>query len=189
MGIKTKCLDEMKSKNINVHIYEQIDNIEDLKKFYNKYKMITVRFDNDNQNIHKLPFYKITNDSNLEEIAKEAKKYNCTMLCSNGLYYDKYLLYNFVYSVNNDEFILEICNEKVPLREMYKYKLTTIKGNISEDKFEYIDLENNKISKKNLNEILALMLKLNIKDKTVEATLYSEKVGIYKEKYVIWQIY
>ena len=73
-------------------------------------------------------------------------KLDCTLLCSNGYVYDNDLLFNFVIEVDkNNNFILELCDKKVPLRKMYEYKTTTIKGNLFDDNREYINKYDNNL--------------------------------------------
>lgn len=189
MGLKTKNLDKLVKDGLNVFEYEEITDIEILKKYSEKNKLFTIRFDRNN-NIQDLPFYIYNDDINLNSIFKEAKNMNCSLLVSNGLAYDTYLLFNFVIEIDkNNNFILELCDKKIPLREMYKEKTTIVRGNIFEDYRDYtfINRRGNKYNSKQIYTILELVLRYNIKYKYIEGTYYDKKVGILKENLVIWQ--
>lgn len=192
MGTKVKNLDYLVSNNINVHKYLEIDNLKDLIEFSNKYDKFSIRFDNKDI-IHNLPFYVYDESIDIKEeyfksIIDEMNKLNCTLLCSNGYNYDNDLLLNFVIEIKDDlSFILEICDKKIPLRDIYKYKTTIIKGNLLDKNYEYINKLENNYSKENIDYILDWVITLDKKFKYLEGTLYNNKVGIYNDYIVIWQ--
>lgn len=187
MGLKTKNLDKLLKDNLNVFEYKEITNKEELEKYITDNELFTIRFDRDN-NIQGLPFYKYHSNLDIDKIITEASNLNCTLLCSNGYKYDNNLLFNFVISIDSsNNFILELCDKKVPLRDMYKYKTTIIKGNIFEDKYEYINKFDNKYTKKNIEMIFDIILSNNFKYKYLEGTIYNIPVGILKTNVIIWQ--
>ena len=189
MGLKTKNLDKLVKENYNVFEYMEITTLEQLKNYIKNNKLFTIRFDR-GRNIENLPFYIYSKDINIEEIIDEANKLNCTLLVSNGLVHDKDLLFNFVIELDkNNNFILELCDKKIPLRKMYNEKTTIIKGNIFEDYRDYtfINRRSNKYNSKQIYKILELVLKNNIKYHYIEGTYYDKKVGMLKDEYIIWQ--
>ena len=112
MGLKTKNLDKLVKENYNVFEYKEISNIEELKEYISNNKLFTIRFDR-SRNIENLPFYIYNEDLDIEALIEESKKLNCTLLVSNGLKYDKDLLFNFVIEIDkNNNFILELCDKK-----------------------------------------------------------------------------
>jgi len=189
MGLKTKNLDKLVKENYNVFEYKEISNIEELKEYISNNKLFTIRFDR-SRNIENLPFYIYNEDLDIEALIEESKKLNCTLLVSNGLKYDKDLLFNFVIEIDkNNNFILELCDKKIPLRKMYNEKTTTIKGNIFEDyrDYSFINKRSNKYNSKQIYKILELVLKNNMKYHYIEGTYYDKKVGMLKENFIIWQ--
>ena len=187
MGLKTKNLDLLVKDNLNVFEYKEIDNIDDLKKYIKDNNKFTIRFDRE-YNIQGLPFYIYNDKLNIEEIINEMNKLNCTLLCSNGYIYDNDLLFNFVIEVDkNNNFILELCDKKVPLRKMYEYKTTTIKGNLFEDTREYINKNDNKYTKRDIESIIELIINRDLKYKYLEGTIYNKKVGLLNDTIIIWQ--
>ena len=115
-------------------------------------------------------------------------KLNCTIVCSNGLIYDKNLKFNFVCELDNDNnFILELCDQKVPLRNMYNYKTTVIKGNLYDTNYTYTNKFDNKYDEKDIDNILLWILKNKGKYKYFECTLYDIKVGILNDYIITWQ--
>lgn len=199
MGKKYDCLNKLQEAGINVHSYENIENAEQLFAYADANPSFSIRFDREN-NHHQLPFYTFDKNSfqteeekrvGLYKIAREAKKLGCTMVCSNGHQYDDIQMCNFVFQVDTDfSFTLEWSTKKVPLRNMYEYKTSCLKGNIGEDLKEmvWINKADNPIDEKAIENILTWAMKLNIFGKAIEGTLYPEKVGILKENIVCWQL-
>ena len=187
MGLKTINLDNLLKDKLNVFEYKEVHNIEELNEYISNNKSFTIRFDRD-KNIQGLPFY-IYNDSlDIDKIVEEADSMNCTLLCSNGYIYDNDLLFNFVIDIDSDNnFILELCDKKVPLREMYKYKTTIIKGNLFDDNYEYINKNDNKYSIRNIRTIIDLILSKDMKYKYIEGTIYNKKLGVLNNNIIIWQ--
>ena len=58
------------------------------------------------------------------------------------------------------------------------------------DRFDsdWINKEKNDLTVKEVEEILSWVMRLQIKNKTIEGTLYEKPVGVKKEKIVCWQI-
>jgi len=199
MGMKFKNLKELCDKKINVHSFECINELNDLIKYANSNEKFSIRFDRD-KNYNQLPFYvyskynfETEHDRNdyLKNIMEEAKKLGCSLLCSNGYLCDDIQICNFVIKIDDKHnFILEFCTEKVPLREIYKYKTTIIKGNVGDSlkDMEFIRKDFNMIDERNIEKIISWAFNLNIINKNIEATLYEEKVGMLKEEIACWQI-
>ncbi len=199
MGAKTKNLKVMLKKEINVHEFTNAKDLEELLEYAKDNPKFSIRFDRDT-NYKQLPFYtyKKGNFNSKEEeltffakIAKEAKKMNCTLLCSNGLQYDNIQICNFVICFTDKEnFVLEWSTKKVALRNMYEYPTTILKGNIKDDikDMECIQPKENRLDKKDIEKILVWALSLKRINKSIEGTLYPKKVGMLKQEIVCWQI-
>ena len=73
---------------------------------------------------------------------------------------------------------------------MYEYPTTVLKGNIKDDlkDMEWTNRQKNKIGTKEIEKILLWAFSLNMINKSIEATLYSKKVGILEQEIVCWQI-
>lgn len=199
MGMKYKNLKELSNKKINVHSFASISKLEELIRYADENEMFSMRFDRD-KDYYQLPFYKYSKsdfssreerDKYFKAIIEEAESMNCSILCANGYMYDNVQICNFVIKIDNKyNFILEFCNEKVSLREMYEYKTTILKGNIKDDlkDMEWIRKSTNVIDDKLIEKILNWAIRLNIFNKNIEATLYKEKVGILNDYIACWQI-
>ena len=199
MGIKLKSLNDLLNKGVNVHYFESINELSDLIKYADNNDKFSMRFDRDKDYYH-LPFYKYKkedfSDINkrnkyFEEIIKEAKELNCSLLCANGYLYDEIQICNFVIKIDSkSSFVLEFSTKQVSLREMYEYETTIIKGNIKDSlkDMEWIKKSSNIIDDRNIEKIISWSFKLNIVNKNIEATLYKEKVGMLKEDIACWQI-
>lgn len=199
MGMKYKTLKDLVDKKVNVHSFENINDLDSLLKYAKENKKFSMRFDRD-KDYYQLPFYKFNDDvfeneevkfEYLENIVNEAKHLNCSILCANGYLYDDIQICNFVIKVDaKANFILEFSTKRVPLREMYEYKTTIIKGNIKDslNDMEWIRKEENKLDDRTIEKMLSWAFKLNIINKNIEATLYPTKVGMLKENIVCWQI-
>ncbi len=192
MGYKTHNLQRLLDSKVNVHHYQNIDNLDALEKYRAMHPLFTMRFDSEKK-IKDLPFYvyddaKHLDDKHeyLKQIMKEAQSSGYTLLCSDGYKYDSILKFNFVIEKQaNYDFMMELCSTKVPLRTMYQYKTTIIKGNILERKYEYINRDDNKYTLDDIAFVLDYVM-----DKPYsyfEGTLYQKEVGILKEPIVIWQ--
>ena len=199
MGMKYKTLKDLVDKKVNVHSFENINDLDSLLKYAEENKKFSMRFDRD-KDYYQLPFYKFNDDvfeneevklEYLENIINEAKQLKCSILCANGYLYDDIQICNFVIKVDaKANFILEFSTKRVPLREMYEYKTTIIKGNIKDslNDMEWIRKEENKLDDRTIEKMLSWAFKLNIINKNIEATLYPTKVGMLKENIVCWQI-
>lgn len=187
MGLKTNNLKKILNEGINVFEFKEISSLEELINYSKINNKFTIRFDRNN-NIHGLPFYKYDNDLDLNKIYEEALSKNCTLLLSNGYKYDDDLLFNFVIEIENDNsFILELCDKKIPLRDMYSNTTTIIKGNLFSDDYEYINKDSNKYTENDIKKIIDFILRKNIKYHYLEGTLYSIEVGILYKNIAIWQ--
>lgn len=199
MGMKYKTLKQLVDKKINVHSFESISELDKLLKYADENAKFSMRFDRD-KDYYQLPFYKFNNEvfesdeikiEYLTNIMDEAKKLNCTILCANGYLYDDIQICNFVIKIDQKaNFILEYSTKKVPLREMYEYKTTIIKGNIKDSlsEMEWIGKNENKLDDRSIEKMINWAFKLNVTNKNIEATLYPTKVGMLKENIVCWQI-
>lgn len=199
MGAKYKNLVKLYDKNINVHEFYEIRTLDELINYSNNNSMFSMRFDRDS-NFHQLPFYKFNRndfDNHTEinnyfkKIMLEADKLNCTLLCSNGYLYDEQQICNFVIKIDDSQnFILEWCNEKVAVREMYNYKTSILKGNIKEDLkyMQWILKKENEIDNENIENIINWAFKTGFINQNIEGTLYPINVGILKEKIVCWEV-
>lgn len=191
MGYKAKNLVELQKKGINIHYFKEISSLSALFSFAKKNKLFSIRFDSAPL-IHGLPFYKITeyNENILTDIFNKAVETNCTLLCSNGLQYDDLLICNFVGEIHSGNFILELSSKKIPLREMYNYPTTIIKGNIYDNikDMAFINKDKNKISNNDIEAIVTYLFSFNINNVTIEGTLYKESVGLLNKNIVCWQI-
>lgn len=198
MGKKYDSLNHLKEAGINVHEYESLSSLEELERYAQQNHSFSIRFDRDT-NYHQLPFYTYDEETfSLEErkkyfekIVEEAKNLDCTMLVSNGHQYDVIERCNFVIRIEGDlSFTLEYGTTKVPLRNMYEYPTSVISGTLSEEikNMNWINKEKNNLTEEELEEILAWAMSIQVKEHTVEGTLYEKPVGIQKQKIVCWQI-
>lgn len=199
MGAKYNNLVKLYDKNINVHEFHEIRTLEQLIDYSKNNLMFSIRFDREND-FHQLPFYKYNrNDFNnpaeinkyLEKIILEANQLGCTLLCSNGYLYDKNQICNFVIEIDDKQnFVLEWCNKKVAVREMYQYKTSILKGNIKEDlkDMHWISEKENIIDNKDIESIINWAFGTGFINKNIEGTLYPVNVGLLKEKIVCWQV-
>lgn len=193
MGLKVNNLKNLLKEKINVHEFQEITNLEELINYSKQYKSFSIRFDR-NKDILNLPFYiydedKIENKINyFKKIIMEMNNLNCTLLCSNGHQYDEKLAFNFVLELDQDKnFILELCDKKIPLRMMYNEKTTIIKGNIfaKNTNYSYLNKNDNKYNLEDIKYLIDYII--DKKYYYIEGTIYNEPVGILKEKIVIWQ--
>lgn len=197
LGVKYRNLQKLYNDKINVHEFIEVNNLSDLIDYATKNDRFSIRFDRE-ADYHGLPFYKYAaadytpeaGEKYLHDIAHEAEKLNCTMICANGHMYDNIQICNFVIKINEQyDFMLEWSTEKVPLRDMYQYKTSILQGNIK-DLIKDMQWENkldNKIEESQVEEILSWALKTGYLNKNIEATLYPVKVGLWNEKIVCWQ--
>ncbi len=195
MGVKRKNLDRLVSLGFNVHEYKEINTYDELIEYSNINKQFTIRFDSIDEK-NNLPFYMYDESINLnkelyfEKIIKQMNDLHCTLLCSNGYKYDNKLLFNFVIDIDkNNNFILELCSKKVPLRKMYEYKTTIIKGNIFDDYKNYsiTNLKENEYKEKDIKKIIDVIIDNDLKIKYLEGTFYEDNVGILNNKIIFWQ--
>ena len=199
MGAKYKSLKHLAETGVNVHEFVQLETLEELLAYADENSSFTIRFDRD-KDYHQLPFYTYDNDSFqtdeerisfFRKVAEEAIEKKCTLLCSNGRQYDKIQICNFVMKVNSQmDFLLEWCTKRVALRDMYQYETSCLKGNIKDDlkDMEWSNKNSNRISDREIESILMWAFSLQILNHSIEGTLYLEKVGIYHQEIVCWQI-
>ena len=196
MGVKKNNLDKIVQMNINVHEYKLIDNINDLIEYGNINNKFSIRFDSIDVR-HGLPFYTYDSnrDTNREElfnnIIEQMNILDCKLLVSNGYMYDNNIKFNFVIDIKeNNDFILEICSKKIPLRNMYDNNITTIiTGNLFDEYKDYkiTNQEYNTYTKNDIEKILDIIIN-NISIKYAEGTIYDTNVGIFNKDIVMWQI-
>ncbi len=191
MGLKTRNLEMLKQHDINVHNFKEISNYEDLLSYSDSHPRFSMRFDS-TDNIKGLPFYtydakKIEDkESFFKMIINEMQQLKCTLLCSDGYAYDAILKFNFVIEIDsNHNFILELCDKKVPLREMYQYKTTVIRGNVFEKHYTYLNTEENKYQDDEIDQIIDYVV--HHQCQYSEGTYYEQKVGNLKQNIVIWE--
>ena len=194
MGVKYENLNKIKSLGINVHEYKLIDNLNDLLEYSKVNNKFSIRFDSRDVQ-HGLPFYTYDNEKDsiniFDNIIEQMNKLDCKLLVSNGYSYDKNIKFNFVIDIKeNNDFILEICSKKVPLRNMYDNNITTtFTGNLFDDYKEYkiINKEDNIYTKEDILKVLDIIIN-NISIKYMEGTLYDINVGILNKDIAIWQV-
>lgn len=199
MGAKYKSLVKLYGKKINTHEFYQFTTLGELMDYSLNNSMFSIRFDRD-INFYQLPFYKFNQkdfnskkeiESYFQKIVDEANNLNCTLLCSNGYFYDDIQICNFVIKIeDNYDFILEWSNKKVSVREMYQYKTSILKGNIKDNlkEMEWISRNSNDIDEKYIEKIISWAINTGFINKNIEGTLYPKKVGILKEEIVCWQV-
>ena len=194
MGVKTNNLNRIKELGINVHEYKEISTLEDLIE-YSKYNdKFSIRFDSLDGR-HNLPFYTYDKDINsnqvFDEIIDKMNNLNCTLLVSNGYKYDQNIKFNYFLNIKeNNDFILELCSKKIPLRDMYDGTITTIiKDNLFDNYSNYIieNKDSNQYIRKDIEKILDIIIN-HINIKYMEGTVYDINVGIYDEDIAVWQI-
>lgn len=194
MGVKKNNLDKIVQMNLNVHEYKLIDNIDDLIEYSNLNDKFSIRFDSTDGR-HGLPFYTYDSSKDSKEIfnsiIEQMNILDCKLLVSNGYKYDNNIKFNFVIDIKeNNEFILELCSKKIPLRNMYDNNCTTIiTGNLFDDYKDYTitNGEYNTYSKNDIEKVLDIIIN-NMSIKYTEGTIYDENVGILNQDIVIWQI-
>ena len=194
MGVKKNNLDKIVQMNLNVHEYKLIDSIDKLLEYSNLNNKFSIRFDSIDGR-HGLPFY--TYDSNrdskeiFDSIIEQMNILDCKLLVSNGYMYDNNIKFNFVIDIKeNNDFILELCSKKIPLRNMYDNNCTTIiTGNLFDDYKDYTitNGEYNTYSKNDIEKVLDIIIN-NMSIKYMEGTIYDVNVGILNKDIVIWQI-
>lgn len=194
MGVKKNNLDKIVQMNLNVHEYKLIDNIDDLIEYSNFNNKFSIRFDSTDGR-HGLPFYTYDNTKDNKDkfnsIIEQMNILDCKLLVSNGYMYDNNIKFNFVIDIKeNNDFILELCSKKIPLRNMYDNNCTTIiTGNLFDDykDFTITNGEYNTYSKNDIEKVLDIIIK-NMSIKYIEGTIYDVNVGILNKDIVIWQI-
>lgn len=192
MGKKTENLKELLQQGWNVHSFEELKSEQELRMYLKKYPICSIRFDR-NTEIEQLPFYVFDGEikeETIQKILEEASLLHCTLLASNGHQYDPIQICNFVgILLEEDSFLLEISTKPVPLRNMYEWDTTTIRGSFLEPPRTYQKekAEQNPITNDQLEQILTYLMRLNLKHFYIEGTLYQKKVGIKQEPIVIWQ--
>lgn len=195
MGVKVRNLEELVKNNINIHDFKEITDLQSLISYSLENDKFSIRFDYETKK-YSLPFYtynknKIENPIvYFQQIIDDMHKYECSLICSNGYKYDDELKFNFVIEIDQDyNFIIELSDKKVPLRQMYEFKTTVIKGNIfdSYKKFEQINQSENIYTEKDIMDIIEWIIDRKFKYRYIEGTVYNEKVGILDDYMVVWQ--
>lgn len=190
--MKAENLKQLLRTGNNVHEFQVIEDVKQLIEYSHKNPCFTIRFDRD-YNYYNLPFMAF--DHTLEVVEAEgilakAKNMGCTLVCSNGKKYDPIQICNFVYSVRNGQFILEVNFDKVPLRQMYNENLITISGHIFHPRsmFSIRGQKRNLLSGVILEKILGEMIRHPQTKFTYEGTLYPFPVGVLNQQIVCWQM-
>lgn len=195
MGIKVRNLKELVKNNINVHHFKEITDLQSLLSYSLENDKFSIRFDYETKK-YSLPFYTYNKNEidnpivYFQKIIDEMYKYECTLICSDGYKYDDELKFNFVIEINRDyNFIIELSDKKIPLRQMYRFKTTIIKGNIFDayKNFEQINQSENKYTEKDIMDIIEWVINKEFKYRYIEGTIYNKKVGILNDYMVIWQ--
>lgn len=199
MGKKYDSLNQLVQRNINVHEFQKVEEEKELIAYAKKNEAFSIRFDRE-KNYHQLPFYTYEKSrfqseeeslAYLSKIASQAKDMNCSMLCSNGHQYDDIEICNFVIKIEaNNFFTLEWSTKKVPLRNMYEYPTSYVRGRLEEDlkSMHFHNLQANPIEEELLEKIIVWATGLKMMNVSIEGTLYPKKVGIQHEEIVCWQI-
>ena len=189
---KEKMLLNLRNKGLNTFDYRILHTDADLIEYHMFHKNFTIRFTKV-ENCTNLPFY-IINDGvtseKLVSVALEAYFLKCAMLVSDGIVYEDNQVLNFVFCKETDgRFIMEYRIGKEPLRHMYREGVTTIIGNLYQDKKDWTDFvgeQKSKIGFSDLEYILNYIAKTDIYNKYVECTLYDIHVGINNERVIVW---
>ncbi len=192
MGIKAKNLQKLLDDKVNVHRYVEINQYDDLLKYSENHPHFSIRFDRDLKE-KGLPFYVYDEEEHLHDrelflkkICQEMKELDCSLICSDGHQFDQNLKFNFVIDIDKEyNFILELSSNKVPLRLMYQYKTTIIRGNLLSNKYDYFLNDNKEYNVEDIEYLLFYLL--DKKYKYVEGTMYNKKVGMLNDYIVIWQ--
>lgn len=189
---KYQSLCNLRDTGHNVFEFTVCDSFESLLSYSEQNNKFTIRFDSVESSTD-LPFCIIDTSevtySQLKAIAYLADRTGCSMVCANGLKFDPFQICNFVYSVKDNEFILELNFDKIPLRQMYNDNLITVKGNILQSYTEFIITGKNKryISQTFIENILSAMLRESQVNDCYECTLYPFNVGLLKQPIIFWQ--
>lgn len=202
MGVKTKNLQNLKERNINVHNFQEIK-IENefqaciaLGKYFSTHKVFTVRGDSDPLQ-YCLPFLTIENDffhkkEEIEAFVRDCIALGCSMLVSDGKRYDAIQTANVVVLLEGDEIKIEVSEEKVPLRHMYRNpkKITTYCGKVSQNVRDFDRIGSKPVlSPAELERILNNIYRFkNAGEKQFELTVYPSKVGALNQEVVFWQV-
>ena len=195
MGVKVRNLEELVKNNINIHDFKEITDLQSLISYSLENDKFSIRFDYETKK-YSLPFYTYNKNEienpivYFQQIIDDMHKYECSLICSNGYKYDDELKFNFVIEIDQDyNFIIELSDKKVPLRQMYEFKTTVIKGNIfdSYKKFEQINQSENIYTEKDIMDIIEWIIDRRFKYRYIEGTVYNEKVGILDDYMVVWQ--
>ena len=189
---KEKMLLNLKNKGLNIFNYKILHTSADLYEYHRFHKKFTIRFTKE-EYCQNLPFYVITEsilEERLNNIGMEANYMECAMLVSDGIVYEDNQVLNFVfYREPGGKFILEYRFGKETQRQMYDKGVTTIIGNLYQEKKDWTDFvgeQKNMIGFSDLEYILNYIAKTDIYNKYVECTLYDVPVGINKERVIVW---
>lgn len=201
---KVKSLKRIEDLGLNIHEYTVCFTLSQLIEACKKYEFIcSIRTDTKKYNsIYKCdyPFYAINseNDFNTEKFKRELFDKNYIAIVTNGLRYDKDLMYNIVINISeNGDFMAEYSFENTPLRKMYinSKNLHNVHGNINEDiaLWDRSGLgEGNKLDLRILRDLLIqhyeIARKAKLFDRYLEISVYSKECGILKQDLVYWEI-
>lgn len=193
-----KLIDKCKLNHHNFVVVKSIEELDNFAKNCN-YKL-SIRTDRKTGITKCLPFFLIDNQI---EYYYNRSSFKLFMLCdylliaSDGHFYDDYLKYNMVISIEkNDDFVAEYSSVNVPLRHMYKYpnKLAIISGNVNERYFDWY-LYNTRVSgldirliRDKIYEQYLVVLKNNLFNRYLELSVYSKDCGVNNSDTVYWEV-
>lgn len=191
MYAKEKMLVKLKNKGLNIFDYKVMTTATDLVLYHRLHKNFTIRFTkvDDCKN---LPFYVVNESVDSDKVAHigfEAEYLHCAMIVSDGIKYENNQVLNFVFCKKpNGDFIIEYHIGSEPLRQMYNYPTTVIKGNLYTQKEDWTFRGSQRIiiGFSDLEYLLNYIDKVDIYNKYVECTLYDCKVGINLERVITW---
>lgn len=203
MGAKTKNLEALKNRRINVHDFKEIvvqnenQAIIELGKYAQQHKVFTIRGDSEPLKFC-LPFLAIDKDffymkSQVQEFIRQCVDTECSMLVSDGKKFDDIQTANVVVVLEGNTIKIEVSGEKIPLRHMYRHpnNITTYSGDIQQcvrnfKRYGAVPT----LSSSELERILNLVFSIKQQnERHFELTVYPEKVGIYHSEIIFWQIY
>lgn len=200
MGIKEQNLRDLERRGWNIHNYilykpKDIDSTKEfIENYYKTNKSFSIRTDKSFGNIDNLPFILIEDiiDYNkLDKFIRDSIDNNLELIITDGRQYDKYLMANIVISIEGETVYIDVNSQNIPLRLIYKYpkEISRLEGSIF-DKLEQFkkagkDLS---ISLDDLNMVYEYVLRnIDIKDKYIELSLYTQPVGKRNKRIVCWQ--
>lgn len=203
MGAKTKNLEALKVRKINVHNFKEIkiqnenQALIELGKYAQQHKVFTVRGDSEPLKFC-LPFLAIDKnffytESKTQGFVRECMNAGCSMLVSDGKQFDEIQTANVVVLLEGNDITIESSGEKIPLRHMYRnpQNITTYHGTVDKCVRNFSRIGAKPVlSSSELERILNIIFSIKRhNERHFELTVYPKKVGIYHDEIVFWQIY